>query len=71
MPAPTANQLYSSLMQTAGDLVQAIGSQQMSNVPVGERAQANRANAQAALALIQSAVTIHAASKSAGNGRKR
>lgn len=71
MAAPTATQLYSACMQSAGDLVESINLVSKSDIPMEERAQANRANAQAALALIQSAVTIHAASKTAANGRNR
>lgn len=66
---PTANALYSSYMQAAGDLVEAIKTDSRSAIPAEERALANRANAQAALALTQAAVTLHAASKTA-NGKR-
>lgn len=71
MSAPTATEIYSSCMEVAGDLVAAIRTDSRADMPVAIRATANRQNAQAALALVQTAVTIHAASKVAGNGRVR
>lgn len=73
--APSAGELYTSCMQTAGDLVEGINTipTTISTEAAELRAQINRQSAQAVLALVQSAVTIHAASKTAKtvNGRKR
>jgi hypothetical protein len=69
MSAPTANELYVSCMENAGDLCASISMHSKLDVPIDVRAAANRQNAQAVLALVQSAVTIHAASKTARNGR--
>lgn len=70
MSAPSANQLYSSCMEAAGDLIQAIHLGSRSEIDLETRAAANRMNAQAALACIQSAVTIHAAANSTKGGRR-
>lgn len=59
-------------MEAAGDLVENIKSHSRdgSFTPT-ERAEATKHNAQAVLSLVQTAVTIHAASKQAKNGRSR
>lgn len=68
MAAPTANQVYGSCMEAAGDLLENIKAHNRdSNFTPEQRAQAVRNNAQAVLNLVQTAVTIHAASKSATN----
>jgi len=56
-------------MQNAGDLAESITMHSKIDAPIDVRAAANRHNAQAVLALVQAAVTIHAASKTARNGR--
>lgn len=70
MSAPTANQLYSVCMEAAGDLIAAIQTDTRSVANAETRASANRMNAQAALACIQSAVTIHAAANNVRGSRK-
>jgi hypothetical protein len=71
--APTANMVYGSCMEAAGDLLEGIKAHNRDTTFSPEqRAQAVRNNAQAVLNLVQTAVTIHAASKSATrNGRTR
>jgi hypothetical protein len=71
MAAPSAGDLYSACMQSAGDLVESIQNDSRSSLPADVRAAANKQNAQAALALIQGAVTIHAASKTASTRRAK
>lgn len=70
MAAPSANELYFSCMQAAGDLVARIGAAPPANFDEESLATTNRANAQAVLALVQSAVTIHAAARTAKTGRR-
>jgi hypothetical protein len=71
--APTANQVYSSCMEAAGDLLENIKAHNRDGTFTPEqRASAIRNNSDAILKLVQTAVTIHAASKSASSGpRKR
>jgi len=72
MSAPTASHVYSSCMEAAGDLLENIKSHNRDgNFTPEQRATAVRQNAQAVLSLIQSAVTIHAASKSVERGNVR
>lgn len=70
MSAPTANQVYASAMETAGDLIESIKAHNRDQAFTPEqRAQATRNNAQAVLSLVQTAVTLHAASKTASQSR--
>jgi hypothetical protein len=72
MSAPTAAQVYSSCMEAAGDLLENIKSHNRDgSFSPEQRSTAVRQNAQAVLSLIQSAVTIHAASKNVVGERGR
>lgn len=73
MSAPTANQVYSSCMEAAGDLLENIKAHNRDGSFTPEqRASAIRNNSDAILKLVQTAVTIHAAAKGAsGVARKR
>jgi hypothetical protein len=70
--APTANQVYSSCMEAAGDLLENIKAHNRDgNFTPEQRATAVRNNSDAVLKLVQTAVTIHAASKGASGATRR
>lgn len=71
MSAPTANQVYSSCMEAAGDLLEGIKahSRDASFTP-DQRALAIRNSSDAVLKLVQTAVTIHAAAKTVPRGKR-
>lgn len=70
MAAPSALEVYGSCMETAGDLLEGIKAHNRdASFTPEQRATAIRNNSDAVLKLIQTAVTIHAASKTAGSPR--
>jgi hypothetical protein len=68
--APTANAVYASCMEAAGDLLENIKSHNRDgNFTPEQRATAVRSNSDAVLKLVQTAVTLHAAAKTSGGNR--